>query len=210
MVREPICPNESRMEAALRASRSINPSCHRTCRPSLRRAKSASALRSAMAPLMGLLEDPRVIEVMLNADGVVWVDTVRRRNSERGPLSARGRRVLDLPGHGDQYRSVIDLLRNVVAAFARLFAPHAVVAAENLLLRHQLIVLRRSSPRPRLRRLDRWLIATLATRASSLGEVVEVVLGVSQISGTTDRARLRVGGLGLWSRAHPPEAVPRW
>jgi hypothetical protein len=56
---------------------------------------------------------------------------------------------------------VIDLLRNVVAAAARLFAPRAIVAAENLLLRHQLIVLRRSSPRPRLRRLDRWLIATL-------------------------------------------------
>jgi pimeloyl-ACP methyl ester carboxylesterase len=52
---------------------------------------------------------------------------------------------------------VLDLLRNVLAAFVRLFAPRAVVAAENLLLRHQLIVLRRSSPRPRLRRLDRCL-----------------------------------------------------
>jgi hypothetical protein len=50
------------------------------------------------------------------------------------------------------------------------FAPHAIVAAENLLLRHQLIVLRRSSPRPRLQRLDRWLIATLATRTHSLLE----------------------------------------
>jgi hypothetical protein len=53
-----------------------------------------------------------------------------------------------------EYRSVIDLLRNVVAAIQRVFAPHAIVAAENLLLRHQLIVLRRSSPRPRLQRLD--------------------------------------------------------
>jgi hypothetical protein len=59
---------------------------------------------------------------------------------------------------------VIDLLRNVAAVFARFFAPRAVVAAENLLLRQQLLVLRRSSPRPRIRRLDRWLIATLATR----------------------------------------------
>jgi hypothetical protein len=74
-----------------------------------------------------------------------------------------------------EYRSVIDLLRNGVAAFARLFAPRAVIAAENLLLRHQLVVLRRSSPRPRLRRLDRWLIGTLATRASSLFEAVIVV-----------------------------------
>ena len=70
---------------------------------------------------------------------------------------------------------MIDLLRNVVAAFARLFAPHAVVAAENLLLRHQLMVLRRSSPCPRLRRLDRWLIAMLATRTRSLLEAVIVV-----------------------------------
>jgi hypothetical protein len=59
---------------------------------------------------------------------------------------------------------VIDLFRNVVATIRRVFAPHAIVAADNLLLRHQLIVLRRSFPRPRLQRLDRWLIATLATR----------------------------------------------
>jgi transposase InsO family protein len=70
---------------------------------------------------------------------------------------------------------VIDLLRNALAAILRFFAPRAIVAAENLLLRHQLVVLRRSSPRPRLRRLDRWLIATLATRARSVLEAVIVV-----------------------------------
>src|SRR5260370_14480218 len=62
---------------------------------------------------------------------------------------------LDLRDHGAEHRSVIDLLRNVVAAVLRFFAPRAVVAAENLLLHHQLIVLRRASPRPPLRRLDR-------------------------------------------------------
>jgi len=82
---------------------------------------------------------------------------------------------LDLRDHGAKDRSVIDLLRNVVAAVLRFFAARAVVAAENLLLRHQLIVLRRSRPRPRLRRLDRWLIATLATRTRSLLESVIVV-----------------------------------
>ena len=82
---------------------------------------------------------------------------------------------LDVPDRGAEDRSVIDLLRNVVASVARFFAPRAVVVAENLLLRHQLIVLRRSTPRPRLRRLDRWLIATLATRTRSLLEAVIVV-----------------------------------
>jgi hypothetical protein len=82
---------------------------------------------------------------------------------------------LDLRDHGAEDRSVLDRLRNVVAAVLRLFAPRAVVAAENLLLRHRLVVLRRSSRRPRLRRLDRWLIATLATRTRSLLEAVIVV-----------------------------------
>jgi hypothetical protein len=66
---------------------------------------------------------------------------------------------LDLRGHGAEDRSVIDLLRNAVAAVLRFFAPRALIAAENLLLHHQLIVRRRSSPRPRLRQLDRWLSA---------------------------------------------------
>ena len=55
---------------------------------------------------------------------------------------------LDLRDHGAEDRSVIALLRNVVAAVLRFFAPRAVVAAENLLLRHQLIVLRRASQHP--------------------------------------------------------------
>ena len=97
---------------------------------------------------------------------------VRRRNSARGPANAKGWTCQTAAA---EYRSVIDLLRNVVAAVRRFFAPHAIVAAENLLLRRQLIVLRRSSPRPRLQRLDRWLIATLATRTHSLLEAVIVV-----------------------------------
>jgi hypothetical protein len=43
--------------------------------------------------------------------------------------------------------------------------------AENLLLRHQLVVLRRSSPRPRLRRLDRWLIATRRCHARTVARL---------------------------------------
>jgi putative transposase len=89
---------------------------------------------------------------------------------------ARGRaRGVDLRDDGVEDRSVIDLLLSAVAAFTRFFAPRAVVAAENLLLRHQLTVLRRSSRRPRLRRLDRWLIASLATRTRLLLDAVIVV-----------------------------------
>ena len=39
-------------------------------------ARRASALRSALGPLTPLLDDPQVVEVMLNADGVVWVERV--------------------------------------------------------------------------------------------------------------------------------------
>ena len=44
--------------------------------PSESQARRASALRSALGPLTALLDDPRVVEVMLNADGVVWLDRI--------------------------------------------------------------------------------------------------------------------------------------
>ena len=43
-----------------------------------------------------------------------------------------------------------------------LVVPRVVLVAENVLLRQQLIVVRRRVKRPRLRRFDRWLIAALA------------------------------------------------
>jgi P-type conjugative transfer ATPase TrbB len=39
-------------------------------------ARRASALKSTLGPLAVFLDDPRVVEVMLNADGVVWIDRV--------------------------------------------------------------------------------------------------------------------------------------
>ncbi len=45
------------------------------CQPSSEsQTRRTSALRSALGPVLPYLEDPRVVEVMLNADGVVWVD----------------------------------------------------------------------------------------------------------------------------------------
>jgi type IV secretion system protein VirB11 len=40
------------------------------------RARLTSALASALAPLGPFLEDARVVEIMLNADGVVWIDRI--------------------------------------------------------------------------------------------------------------------------------------
>src|ERR1700684_633103 len=45
------------------------------CQPSsVSQTRRTSALRSALGPVLPHLEDPGVVEVMLNADGVVWVD----------------------------------------------------------------------------------------------------------------------------------------
>ncbi len=49
---------------------------HRKPELSESQARRASALKSALGPLTDLLDDPRVVEVMLNADGVVWVERV--------------------------------------------------------------------------------------------------------------------------------------
>jgi P-type conjugative transfer ATPase TrbB len=47
------------------------PACQPTSESQTRR---TSALRSALGPVLPYLDDPRVVEVMLNADGVVWID----------------------------------------------------------------------------------------------------------------------------------------
>jgi hypothetical protein len=80
--------------------------------------------------------------------------------------AAGERERVDVPDRGGGVSLGDRPSSHLVAAVRRVFAPHAIVAA---------VVLRRSSPRPRLQRLDRWLIATLATRTHSLLEAVMVV-----------------------------------
>ena len=67
---------------------------------------------------------------------------------------------------------LLRFLRDLIVAFA---APRAMLVAENLLLRQQVIVLRRRVTRPRLRPFDRWLLGTLAGTFRGLLEAVIVV-----------------------------------
>jgi hypothetical protein len=49
---------------------------HPSQKPSESQARRATALKSALGPLMELLTDDLVVEVMLSADGAVWVEKV--------------------------------------------------------------------------------------------------------------------------------------
>ena len=53
-------------------SPAMTPTSHRVL--STAKARRSSALESALRPIAPFLDDDRVVEVMLNADGVVWVD----------------------------------------------------------------------------------------------------------------------------------------
>jgi transposase InsO family protein len=67
---------------------------------------------------------------------------------------------------------LIEILKTVLGALRSLFRSRALLLAENLVLRQQVAVLRRSVPKPRIRARDRVLFA-LAARL--FGEVVHAV-----------------------------------
>jgi type IV secretion system protein VirB11 len=57
-------------------------------------ARLTAALAAGLAPLSGFLDDPRCVEIMLNADGAVWVerrgDGMRRTDVHMEPVAAEG------------------------------------------------------------------------------------------------------------------------
>jgi Flp pilus assembly CpaF family ATPase len=67
---------------------------HPSQKPSESQARRATALKSALGPLMELLTDDLVVEIMLNADGAVWVSSAiectRRRTPQARPWSYGG------------------------------------------------------------------------------------------------------------------------
>jgi hypothetical protein len=54
------------------------------------------------------------------------------------------------------------ILRMILAFLRAFFASRAALAAENMMLRQQLIVMHRSTPRPKFRRIDRVLLCWLS------------------------------------------------
>ena len=70
---------------------------------------------------------------------------------------------------------MIALLRFLFDIVLAVVAPRAALVAENLILRQQLIVIRRQVKRPRWRRFDRWLLGALAGRFRRLRDAVLLV-----------------------------------
>ena len=70
---------------------------------------------------------------------------------------------------------VFKLLRALVVAIVEFFEPRARLAAENLLLRQQLVILQRTARRPRVKPWERRLLSALAIRWSALQGAVAIV-----------------------------------
>jgi hypothetical protein len=83
----------------------------------------------------------------------------------------------------------------LVGALARVFRPRWSLLAEIALLRHELIVLRRSVARPRLTRFDRIAMVVLAAVTPTWRNVVRIVQPRRSFAGTAPASRLSgVGG----------------
>jgi hypothetical protein len=74
-------------------------------------------------------------------------------------LALTSRRRGALPG---MIAAMAQVLRSLVLAIGAIFRPKALLIAENLCLRQQLVVLQRRHPRPRLSDADRrfWILAS--------------------------------------------------
>jgi Flp pilus assembly CpaF family ATPase len=62
--------------------------------------RSSRMLRTALGPdIAGWLEDPTVVEVMLNPDGRLWLDRLTSGLRDTGQVMAEGERIVRLVAH---------------------------------------------------------------------------------------------------------------
>jgi putative transposase len=101
-------------------------------------------------------------------------------------------------------RNVVALFRLLLDIILAFLAPRAALVAENLLLRQQLIVVRRQVKRPLWRGFDRWLIGTLAGRFQRLLDAVLLVKPETVIRWHRTAWRL----LWRWRSRRPPGRPP--
>ena len=97
---------------------------------------------------------------------------------------------------------VLALLRAVLGAFLAAFRPKASLVLEDLALRHQLAVLRRATPRPRLRPVDRAFWVALSRSWSRWTDVLAIVKPATVV------AWHRRGFARFWAKKSRPIGRP--
>ena len=97
---------------------------------------------------------------------------------------------------------VLALLRAVLGAFLAAFRPKASLVLEDLALRHQLAVLRRATPRPRLRPVDRAFWVALSRSWSRWTDVLAIVRPATVV------AWHRRGFARFWAKKSRPIGRP--
>src|SRR5262249_43184573 len=74
-----------------------------------------------------------------------------------------------------EHRSHPNLLRHLIVAIVELLTPRARLVTENLLLRRQLVVLRRTVRCPRLKSWERRFLSAVAVRWTAMKEAIAIV-----------------------------------
>ena len=109
---------------------------------------------------------------------------------------------MTLRARGPRIVTVLALLRAALGAFLAAFRPKASLVVENLALRHQLAVLRRATPRPRLRPVDRAFWVVLSRSWSRWSDVLAMVKPATVV------AWHRRGFARFWAKKSRPIGRP--
>ena len=102
---------------------------------------------------------------------------------------------------------MLNLIRFLLGTVVQLVAPRAILAAENLVLRQQLGILRRSVKRPRTNGFDRWILSLLAARSKRLLDAIIIVRPDTVIRWHREAARFFWRRKSRRSPGRPPIAA---